>query len=91
MRFEGKHKDFKRVARKGSFKNILKTLSFQHQRLMAYNLYYNNLLAAVQVSTGSSKSVHIIMICSAGTCNNYVFNIQHVLFLLFCHYPTLMC
>ena len=30
--------EFKRIARKSSFKNIVKTPSLHHQRLMAYNL-----------------------------------------------------
>ena len=53
MRFEGKHKQFKVAARRGSLKNILLTLSRYHQRLMAYDLHYNTLFAAVKVSTGT--------------------------------------
>lgn len=53
MRFEGKHKDFKDVAKGSSFKNILKTMSQHHQRLMAYSLHYDDSFASVRVSTGS--------------------------------------
>lgn len=62
MRFEGKHKEFKRVARTSSFKIILKTLSDHHQRLMAYNLYYNSLLGAVKVSTGAGIYMQYIVL-----------------------------
>ena len=55
MRFEGKHKVFKNAAHGTSFKNILKTLTQHHQRLMAYNLHYNSLFATVTVSTGSGE------------------------------------
>ena len=53
MRFEGKHRFFKNAARRSSFKNILKSLAEHHQRLMAYNLYYNSSFASVSVSIGS--------------------------------------
>lgn len=53
MRFEGKHKLFKNVAKRTSFKNIMKTLTEHHQRLLAFNLHYDNQFAAVTVSTGT--------------------------------------
>ena len=53
MRFEGKHKVFKTASRGTSFKNILKTLTEHHQRLMAHAMYYNSEFATVTVSTGS--------------------------------------
>ena len=54
MRFEGKHKQFKSAARCSSLRNILKTLSQHHQRLLAYNLQCNSGYASVTVSTGAS-------------------------------------
>lgn len=56
LRFKGKHKEFKNVARGSPFKNILLTLSHHHQHLLAYNLHFNNEFAEVTVSTGSGKS-----------------------------------
>ena len=53
MRFEGKHKQFKDAAKGTSFKNILKTLTEHHQRMMAFDLHYNSLFASVTVSIGS--------------------------------------
>ena len=38
MRFEGKDKVLKSIARSTSYKNVLKTLAEHHQRLAAYNL-----------------------------------------------------
>ena len=55
MRYEGKHKEFKNAAKGTSFKNIVKTLSHHHQRLMAYNLHFNSLFAAVDISTASGE------------------------------------
>lgn len=56
MRFEGKHKIFKAAARGTSYKNILKTLTQHHQRLMAYNLHYDGSFASVETSTGAGDS-----------------------------------
>ena len=39
MRFEGKHKYFKKMAQTlGNFKNIAKTVAIRHQRYMYYKL-----------------------------------------------------
>ena len=41
MRFEGKHKYFKKMAQTyalGNFKNIAKTVAIRHQRYMCYKL-----------------------------------------------------
>jgi len=39
MRFEGKHKYFKKIAQTlGNFKNIAKTVATRHQRYMCYKL-----------------------------------------------------
>ena len=57
MRFEAKHKEFKNVAKRGAFKNILKTLCYHHQRLKAYYLHYDNKFATVTVSTGSGLTI----------------------------------
>ena len=64
MRFEGKHKQFKTAARGTSFKNILKTLSEHHQRLVAFNLHYDDWFASVTVSTGPGVSIHMLRVCS---------------------------
>lgn len=53
MRFEGKHKQFKNAARATSFKNILKTLTVHHQRLMAFTLHFDSLFESVTVSSGA--------------------------------------
>jgi hypothetical protein len=58
MRYEGKHKEFKNAAKGTSFKNILKTLSHHHQRLMAYNLHFNSLFAAIDISTTSGDTCY---------------------------------
>jgi len=53
MRFEGKHKQFKQVAKTTSFKNKTKTLAKHHQRLLAYDLHCNTNFAAVTATTGT--------------------------------------
>ena len=53
MRFEGKHKLFKAAARGASFKNILKTFTQHHQRLMANNLHFDDTFASVTTTTGT--------------------------------------
>lgn len=68
MRFEGKHKLFKAAARGTSFKNILKTLTHHHQRLMAYNLHFDGTFASVTTTTGTGTNLAsyraiIIMTC----------------------------
>lgn len=55
MRFEGKHKQFKQVAKTTSFENITKTLAKHHQQLLAYDLHCNTNFAAVTVTTGTGK------------------------------------
>ena len=63
MRFEGKHKGFKNVAKQSPFKNILKTLCHHHQRLMAYNLSSTS-FATIKISTGSGEFTV--------SCNSYL-------------------
>lgn len=39
MRYEAKHKYFKRIANViGNFKNVEKTVAFRHQRMMCYKM-----------------------------------------------------
>lgn len=75
MRFEGKHKEFKTIARGNCYKNILKTLVLNHQRNLAYNLSLNHHFASVSLSTGASmfptifincKSIISLLSCSEG-------------------------
>jgi len=65
MRFEGKHKQFKQVAKTTSFKNITKTLA-KHQRLLAYDLHCNTNFAAVTVTTGTG-TITFMKILSVST------------------------
>jgi hypothetical protein len=53
MRFEGKHKEFKEAAKGKGFRNILKTLSEHHQRLMAFEQHYNPSFGTVTMTTGT--------------------------------------
>ena len=57
MRFEGKHKLFKAAARGTSFKNILKTLTLHHQRLVTYNLHFDGSFASVTTTTGTGIAI----------------------------------
>ena len=56
MRFEGKHKMFKKAARRTSFKNVCQALCKHHQWLHAYNVYCNSTFTAVTIETGKGKS-----------------------------------
>ena len=52
MRYEAKHRYFKRWAKvMGNFKNIPKTMASHHQRLLCYQLSSNSYLSS-KVSVG---------------------------------------
>lgn len=55
MRYEGKHKQFKQIARRSTYKNVCLTLSKFHQRQQAFELSCNNAFATVQIETGASE------------------------------------
>ena len=55
MRFEAKHQEFKKEARRTSFKNICLTLSKFQQRLQAYNIHCNEAFATFSTSNSSGK------------------------------------
>lgn len=61
MRFEAKHKFFKRVVRFSSnFKNVLLSLSTKHQLMMAYNWQRNLAKPALVISKVSSLSLEVL-------------------------------
>ena len=57
MRFEGKHKQFKQVAKTNTFKNITKTLAKHHQRLLAYDLHCNPTLLQLLLQLEQVRSL----------------------------------
>ena len=63
MRFEAKHKFFKRVVRFSSnFKNVLLSLSTKHQLMMAYNWQRNMAKPALVISKVSSLPLEVLHI-----------------------------
>lgn len=53
MRFEAKHKYFKKVGQKiGNFKNIAKTVATRHQRFSCYNLAGDDIFPQNKILTG---------------------------------------
>lgn len=61
MRFEAKHKFFKRVVRFSSnFKNVLLSLSTKHQLMMAYNWQINMAKPALVISKVSSLPLEVL-------------------------------
>ncbi len=61
MRFEGKNKQLKNAARATSFRNILKTITEHHQRLIAFSLQYDKKFASVAFIAGPSMHVKPIL------------------------------
>ena len=55
MRYEGKHKHFKQIARRSTYKNVCLTLSKFHQRQQAFKLRCSSAFATVHCETGASK------------------------------------
>ena len=53
MRFEAKHKQFKQMCKRTSFKNIYKTLVESHQRRQAYEIHGTSTFAQVVLTTGA--------------------------------------
>ena len=64
MRYEGKHKQFKQIARRCTYKNVCLTLSKFHQRQQAFELTCNNVFATVHIETGASELLNSIAICT---------------------------
>ncbi|XP_058637761.1 uncharacterized protein LOC131543945 [Onychostoma macrolepis] len=61
MRFEAKHRFFKRVVRfTGNFKNVLLSLSTKHQMMMAYHWQRNTSMSALSVSKVSSVPLEVL-------------------------------
>ena len=58
MRFEARHKEFKDLCRRTSFKNLCKTLTEHHQRRLSYNLHCNNLFSKGHIDTGTGQTLH---------------------------------
>ena len=52
MRFEAKHKQFKQICKRTSFKNIFKTLTESHQRRQAYDIHCSEMFSKVNMDTG---------------------------------------
>ena len=69
MRFEAKHKYFKQLCRRSSYKNFYKTLSEKHQRHMAYVLKCEDHFARHQVEIGAGN---ILIECK---CDLYFLNL----------------
>ena len=57
MHFEGKHKQFKNAAQRTSYRNILKTVTEYHQRLMAFNIGYDDKFASINFTAGPCMRV----------------------------------
>ena len=69
MRFEGKHKYFKKMAQTiGNFKNIAKTVAVRHQRYMCYKLTCGLQFLGVPNTYGAGNTVfailYLILLCS---------------------------
>jgi hypothetical protein len=56
MRFEGKHREFKQLCRKTSFKNLLKTLVNHHQCRIAYLMQQSVAFAELQCKVGGAST-----------------------------------
>ena len=56
MRFEAKHKEFKQVCHRTSFKNIFKTLVEHHQMRLAFNLS-SDLFIQVHIDASAGKAL----------------------------------
>ena len=62
MRFEGKHKYFKKMAQTiGNFKNIAKTVAVRHQRYMCYKLTCGLQFLGVPNTYGAGNTVFAIL------------------------------
>jgi hypothetical protein len=55
MRFEGRHKQFKQICKRTSFKNIFKTLTESNQRRQAYDIHCNEVFAKVNMNTAVGR------------------------------------
>jgi hypothetical protein len=53
MRFEAKHRQFKQVCRRTSFKNLLKTLTINNQCLTAYNIHCSDVFSKICTVPGA--------------------------------------
>lgn len=61
MRFEAKHRFFKRVVRfTGNFKNVLLSLSSKHQMMLAYHWQRNTSVSAIIVNKASSVPLEVL-------------------------------
>ena len=58
LRFEGKHKDFKQICRRTSYKNLLKTLTSYHQCRMAYIIQSSEIFASLHTSIGTASKLY---------------------------------
>ena len=61
MRFEGKHRFFKRVRDTQNLKNVLKTLADRHQNMVAYHLSASEFFKPHQ-QTSNVSSVLVSML-----------------------------
>ena len=63
MRYEGKHSYFKDLSRRVKcFKNISKTLTFHHQRLMCYYMNSDKLFIDNDILTGAGTCTCIKLV-----------------------------
>ena len=53
MRFEAKHRHFKQICRRTSFKNLLKTLTINNQCLTAYNIHCSDVFSKICTVPGA--------------------------------------
>ena len=93
MRYEGKHKQFKQVARRSTYKNVCLTLSKFHQRQQAFELSCNNAFATVHIETGASElnllDTVIVLIVLQYTCRKE--DSQFTLRCVYIKHPTKSC